>query len=92
MNSGGRGETPLGLRGHGQQMSFRITTSTDGKKTTIRVEGHLDATAVPDLQREVQFAKAPSELELSGTISADAEGIRQLQTLSAQVLQTWQET
>ena len=65
-------------------MSFRITTSPDGKKTTIRVEGHLDARAVPDLQRDVQLAKAPIELELSGMISADAEGIRKLQTLSAQ--------
>ena len=64
-------------------MTIRITTSKDDKATTIRVEGRLDAETVPDLQREVQLASAPLRLDLSGLISADAEGIKELRALSA---------
>ncbi len=64
-------------------MSIRITTSKDDKATTIRVEGRLNAEAVPDLQREVKLASAPLRLDLSGLISADAEGIKKLRALSA---------
>ena len=62
-------------------MSFRITTIEKSNKSTIRVEGQLDASAVPDLQREIQVAKAPIEIDLSGLRSADAEGIRALRSL-----------
>ena len=64
-------------------MTIRITTSKDDKATTIRVEGRLNAEAVPDLQREVQLVSAPLRLDLSGLISADAEGIKKLRALSA---------
>ncbi len=64
-------------------MTVRITTSKETTATTIRVEGRLNAEAVPDLQREVKRAGAPLRLDLSGLISADAEGIKELQALSA---------
>ncbi len=64
-------------------MTVRITTSKENTATTIRVEGRLDAEAVPDLQREVKRAGAPLRLDLSGLISADAEGIKELRALSA---------
>ncbi len=64
-------------------MTIRITTSKDDKATTIWMEGRLNAEAVPDLQREVKLASAPLRLDLSGLISVDAEGLRELQVLSA---------
>ncbi len=47
------------------------------------MERRLNAEAVPDLQREVKLASAPLRLDLSGLISADAEGIKELRALSA---------
>ena len=64
-------------------MTVRITTSKDDKATTIRVEGRLSTEGLPDLQKEVKLASAPLRLDLSGLISADAEGIKQLRALSA---------
>ena len=64
-------------------MTVRITTSKENTAMTIRVEGRLNAEAVPDLQREVKRAGAPLRLDLSGLISADAEGIKELRALSA---------
>ncbi len=68
-------------------MTIRITTSKDNKATTIRVEGRLNAEALPDLQREVKLASAPLRLDLSGLISADAEGIKELRALSAKAVE-----
>ncbi len=62
---------------------IRITTSKENSAMTIRVEGRLNAEAVPDLQKEVKRAGAPLRLNLSGLISADAEGIKELRALSA---------
>ena len=64
-------------------MIIRIATSEDNETTTIRVEGRLDAGAVPALQTEVELAGAPLRLDLSGLISADSEGIKELRALSA---------
>ena len=64
-------------------MTSRITASKDNKATTIRVEGRLDAGAVPDLQKEVKLASGTLRLDLTGLISADAEGVKELQALSA---------
>lgn len=64
-------------------MSFRITTSANGKGTTIRVEGRLTAESVPELRREVRIAGGAVELDLVGLISADADGVRELLELSA---------
>ena len=64
-------------------MTSRITTVHDDSAWTIRVEGRLDADAVPDLQAEVKLASGPLRMDLSGLISADAEGIKELRALSA---------
>ena len=64
-------------------MSFRITTHADGPVTTIRVEGRFGIEAVPELRRESQLAGGSVRLDLSGLISADADGVRELRELSA---------
>ena len=64
-------------------MAIRITTSTEEKRTTIRLEGRLSAGEVPDLDREFQRAGAGTRLDLSGLMSADAEGLRELRALAA---------
>ena len=64
-------------------MSFRITTNADGPVTTILVEGRLSVESVPDLRREFQFVGGSVRLDLSGLISADADGVRELLELSA---------
>jgi anti-anti-sigma regulatory factor len=64
-------------------MTIRITTSKQDSAMTIRVEGRLDLEAVPDLQEAVKFPGAPLRLDLSGLMSADAEGIKELRSLSA---------
>ncbi len=64
-------------------MTIRIVTSKDDKTTTIQVEGRLNAETVLDLRGEVKLSSAPLRLDLSGLISADAEGIKELRALSA---------
>ena len=64
-------------------MDFRITTSDDDHSTTIRVEGRLTDKAVRKLERQVQLAENRVQLDLSGLISADDEGVRALKALSA---------
>ena len=64
-------------------MTSRITTSHDDSAWTIRVEGRLDADAVPDLRAQVKLTSGPLWMDLSGLKSADAEGIKELRALSA---------
>ncbi len=64
-------------------MAIRITTKTDGNKTTIFVEGRLSAAEAPDLRKECQSIDAPLRLDLSGLKSADPTGIMLLRSLSA---------
>ena len=64
-------------------MTFRITTFSDKNNTTIRVEGRLDAEGVEDLQKAIQGAAAPVQLDLSNLQSANIEGVRALQSYSA---------
>jgi anti-anti-sigma regulatory factor len=65
-------------------MTLRITTEPGKNKTTIRVEGHFSANEVEDLQNEMLLVAAPVHLDLSGLNSADAEGVRALQSYAAQ--------
>jgi hypothetical protein len=51
-------------------MAIRITTKTDGDKTTVLVEGGLGAAEAPDLIKECQSVDAPLRLDLSGLKSA----------------------
>ncbi len=55
----------------------------EGGTTTIRVEGHLEAETVSDLQNECRSADPPLRLDLSGLLSADTDGIQTLRSLSA---------
>jgi hypothetical protein len=64
-------------------VNFRLTTRTDGPATTIRVEGRLGIESVPGLRRELESAGDTVQLDLSGLISADADGVRELQELTA---------
>ncbi len=67
-------------------MMLRITTVSGKNKTTIRVEGHLSAEDVEELQREIQLVAGSVHLDLSNLMSADAEGVRALRSFSAQGL------
>jgi anti-anti-sigma regulatory factor len=64
-------------------VAIRITTKTDGNKTTVSVEGRLSAAEAPDLIQECQSVDAPLRLDLSGLRSADPAGIELLRSLSA---------
>ncbi len=64
-------------------MTLRITTVSGKNTTTIRVEGDLVAEEIENLQKEFQLAAAPVHLDLSGLLSADAEGVRTLRSLFA---------
>ena len=72
------------LEGANGQMTIRITRHTEGKTTTIRLEGRLDANTVPDLEKECRSANPPLQLDLSGMLSADKDGILTLRQLSAE--------
>jgi len=63
-------------------MGFRISSAKSDRGITVRIEGRLDAAAVPDLRVECLLAEAPLRLDLSGLLSADADGVRALQGFS----------
>ena len=65
-------------------MALRITVSTDGQTTEVRLEGRLEAIGVPDLQESCRSAGPPLRLDLSGLRSADEVGVQALQLLRAQ--------
>jgi anti-anti-sigma regulatory factor len=50
--------------------------------TTIRIEGQLTSSSVPDVRAACDSANPPLRLDLSGLRSADSDGIRELQSLS----------
>jgi anti-anti-sigma regulatory factor len=64
-------------------MDLRITSSANDHGTTIRVEGRLTTEGVRELEREFQLAEKPVQLDLSGLISTDDQGVRALKALSA---------
>lgn len=63
-------------------MTTRIRRSSEGETTTIRIEGRLDAGTVPDLRGECRSC-GRLQVDLSGLLSADAEGIGVLRSLAA---------
>jgi anti-anti-sigma regulatory factor len=63
-------------------MGLRITSSANDHGTTIRVEGRLTIEGVRGLEREFQLAEKSVQLDLSGLISADDQGVRALKALS----------
>ena len=62
----------------------RITSSTQGQTTTIRVEGRLEAVDVPDLHAECRPAGRQLRLDLSGLQSADPAGLDAIRSLGAE--------
>ncbi len=70
-------------------MAIRITTKTDGNKTTVIVEGRLSAAEAPDLRKECQSVDAPLRLDLSGLKSADPKGIELLRSLSVKAAELY---
>ena len=63
-------------------MTYRLTRLAGERAHTIRVEGHLTTDAVPDLERELARISGPVELDLLGLMSADADGLQELRSLS----------
>jgi anti-anti-sigma regulatory factor len=64
------------------RMGFRITSSANDHGTTIRVEGRLTIEGVRELEKQFQLAEKPVQLDLSGLISLDDQGVWALKALS----------
>jgi len=63
-------------------LTIRITTEAGKAVTSIRIDGQLTSSSVPDLIAACESANPPLRLDLSGLRSADGDGIRALQSLS----------
>ncbi len=63
-------------------MTIRISTEAGETVTTIRIEGQLTSSSVPDVRAACESANPPLRLDLSGLRSADRDGIRALRSLS----------
>ena len=63
-------------------MTIRISTAAGETVTTIRIEGQLTSSSVPDVRAACESVDPPLLLDLSGLRSADRNGIRALQALS----------
>jgi len=62
-------------------VTIRVTDTTDGTTTTIRVEGRLTEADVPDLRAACESANPPLRLDLSGLRWADTYGTQALRSL-----------
>ena len=62
-------------------MTIRISTEAEGTVTTIRIEGQLTSSSVPDVRAACGSATPQLRLDLSGLRSADSDGIRALNAL-----------
>ncbi len=63
-------------------MTIRVTTEVGESVTTIRIEGQLTSSSVPDVRAACESVDPPLRLDLSGLRSADRDGIRALRSLS----------
>jgi anti-anti-sigma regulatory factor len=63
-------------------LTIRVSTEAGETVTTIRIEGQLTSSNVPDVRAACESANPPLRLDLSGLRSADRDGIRALQSLS----------
>ena len=63
-------------------MTIRVTTEAGETVTTMRIEGQLTSSSVPDVRTACESANPPLHLDLSGLRSADSDGIRALLSLS----------
>ena len=65
-----------------RQLISRVSTAEGETVTTVRIEGKLTSSSVPDVRAACDSANRPLCLDLSGLHSADRNGIRALQALS----------
>ncbi len=59
-------------------MKLRITKTTAGTVTTIRIDGELKGEGVAELEKVCASVDGPVDLDLSELMKADAEGVRVL--------------
>lgn len=64
-------------------MSLRISEITDNARTTLRVDGRLLRSDVPELLRAIADAVPPLTLDLAGLLFADADGVDALNQIRA---------
>ncbi len=62
-------------------MTFRITKTTAGTVTTLRIDGELTGEGVAELEKVCATVDGPVDLDLSQLITADAEGVRALKNV-----------
>ncbi len=62
-------------------MQLRITKSTAGTVTTLRIDGKLTGEGVAELEEACASVDGPVDLDLSQLITADAEGVRALKNV-----------
>ena len=62
-------------------MALRISSSSDGSVTTVRVEGRLEVAGVQELRGVCRGAADRLRLDLSGLQGADPLGIETLRQL-----------
>lgn len=72
------------MGGENRDMTVRITSSAEGGRTIIRVEGQLTARDTSLLEAECRSGGFPRRLDLSGLLSADGAGIELLRSLQAE--------
>ncbi len=62
-------------------MTFRITKTTAGTVTALRIDGQLKGEGVAELEEACASVDGPVDLDLSQLITADAEGVRALKNV-----------
>ena len=65
-------------------MNMRITTTTDGERTVIQIDGRLQAVDIPELDKEIDSVDRRLVLDLSELQSAVPAGIERLRKLAAE--------
>ncbi len=62
-------------------MQLRITKTTAGTVTTLRIDGELTGEGVAELEKACASVDGPVDLDLSQLMKADAEGVRALKNV-----------
>jgi anti-anti-sigma regulatory factor len=63
-------------------LAIRVNTEKGKTMTIIQIQGKLTKADLRDLKEVCESASTPLWLDLSDLISADSEGVRELQSLS----------
>ncbi len=62
-------------------MALRITRTTAGTVTTLKIDGDLMREGVAELEKTCESVDGPVDLDLSELMRAEAEGIQALKNL-----------